>query len=43
VEQLRLRLSNPSWLMRFVTEKLARVANREERGYSLFIKSNSET
>ena len=31
VEQLRLRLSNPSWLMRFVTEKLARVANREER------------
>jgi phytoene dehydrogenase-like protein len=31
VEQLRLRLSNPSWLMRFLTEKLARVANREER------------
>jgi len=31
VEQLRLRLSNPSWLMRFVTEKLARVANREDQ------------
>jgi hypothetical protein len=31
VEQLRLRLSNPSWLMRFLTEKLARVANREDR------------
>jgi hypothetical protein len=31
VEQLRLRLSNPSWLMRFLTESLARVANREDR------------
>jgi REP element-mobilizing transposase RayT len=31
VEQLRLRLSNPSWLMRFVTEKLARVANQEDQ------------
>ena len=31
VKQLRLRLSNPSWLMRFVTEKLARVANQEDQ------------
>ncbi len=31
VEQLRLRLSNPSWLMRFLTEALARVANREDQ------------
>jgi hypothetical protein len=31
VEQLRLRLSNPSWLMRFLTESLARVANREDK------------
>jgi len=31
VEQLRLRLSNPSWMMRFLTEKLARVANREDQ------------
>ena len=31
VEQLRLRLSNPSWLMRFLTESLARVANREDQ------------
>ena len=31
VEQLRLRLSNPSWLMRFLTESLARFANREDR------------
>jgi len=30
VAELRLRLSNPSWLMRFLTEKLARVANRED-------------
>ena len=31
VEQLRLRLSNPSWLMRFLMESLARVANREDQ------------
>jgi REP element-mobilizing transposase RayT len=31
VEQLRLRLSSPSWLMRFLTESLARVANREDQ------------
>jgi hypothetical protein len=31
VEQLRLRLSNLSWLMRLLTESLARVANREDR------------
>ena len=31
VEQLRMRLSNPSWLMRFLTESLARVANREDQ------------
>jgi len=31
VEQLRLRLSNPSWLMRFLTESLARFANREDK------------
>jgi REP element-mobilizing transposase RayT len=31
LEQLRLRLSNPSWLMRFLTESLARFANREDK------------
>lgn len=30
VAELRLRLSNPSWMMRFLTEKLARVANQED-------------
>jgi hypothetical protein len=36
VEQLRLRLSNPSWLMRFRTESLARVANREDQATGRF-------
>jgi hypothetical protein len=31
VERLRLRLSNPSWLMRFLTESLARFANWKDR------------
>jgi hypothetical protein len=31
VEQLRLRLSNPSWLMRFLTESRSRGANREDQ------------
>jgi REP element-mobilizing transposase RayT len=31
VEELRLRLSNPSWLMRFLAESLARFANREDK------------
>jgi hypothetical protein len=31
VEHLRLRLSNPSWSMRFLTESLARFANREDQ------------
>jgi len=29
--EIRLRLSSPSWLMRFLTERLARVANREDK------------
>jgi hypothetical protein len=36
VEQLRLRLSNPSWFMRFLTESLARVANREDKSSGRF-------
>jgi hypothetical protein len=31
VEQLRLRLTTPSWLTRFLTESIARVANREDK------------
>jgi hypothetical protein len=31
VEHRRLRLSNPAWLMRFLTESRARVANREDK------------
>jgi hypothetical protein len=41
VEQLRLRLSNPSWLMRFLTESLARVANREDRTTGRFWEGGS--